>query len=141
MKKQNLFLMLTVLALFGALLFAAPQLVSAGSLSQSSYATPTPNADGQIIYTVEEGDSCTRIFLLTDAPIEQIIQLNNLDEDCSLTPGQQLVIATVAPATATPEGPTPTPTQRPPPPPPHAHHRPAHPNTLRWECHGLRRAL
>ncbi|MCB2214071.1 LysM peptidoglycan-binding domain-containing protein [bacterium] len=118
MKKQTLFLMLIVLALFGVLLFAAPQMVSAGTLPQSSYATPTPNVDGQILYTVQEGDSCTRIFLLTDAPIEQIIQLNNLDAECNLTPGQQLVLATVAPATATPEGPTPTPTVGPPTPTP-----------------------
>ncbi len=118
MKKQPLFLMLTVLALLGLLLFGAPRLVSAGSLPQSSYATPTPNADGQIIYTVQEGDNCTRIFLLTNVSIDQIIQLNGLDQDCTLTPGQQLVIATVAPATATPEGPTPTPTIGPPTPTP-----------------------
>ena len=118
MKKLTLIPIIAVLLLLGILLITAPQGVNAGPLSQSSYQTPTPNADGQILYDVEEGDNCTRIFLLTGASIDNIILLNNLDEDCSISPGQQLLIATVAPATATPEGPTPTPTQAPPTPTP-----------------------
>jgi hypothetical protein len=120
MKKQILLLTLSLLLLTAILLFAAPQLVNAGTLPQSSYSTPTPNADGQIIYTVQEGDSCTRIFLLTGVSIDQIIALNALDEDCSVFPSQQLILATVAPPTATPEGPTPTPTYAPPTPTPFA---------------------
>lgn len=118
MKKQTLLLTMSLLVLIGALFFARPQLVDAGTLNQSVYSTPTPNADGQIIYTVQEGDSCTRIFLLTNVSIDTIITLNGLDEDCSITPNQQLLLATVAPATATPEGPTPTPTMSPPTPTP-----------------------
>jgi LysM repeat protein len=120
MKKQPMLLTisLSLLVLIGLLFFAAPQMVNAGSLNQSTYATPTPNADGEILYTVQEGDSCTRIFLLTNVSIEQIIALNGLDENCSINPDQQLLLATVAPATATPEGPTPTPTMGPPTPTP-----------------------
>jgi hypothetical protein len=120
MKKLTLIPIIAVLLLLGILLVTVPQGVIADPLSQSSYQTPTPNADGQIIYTVEEGDNCTRIFLLTGVSIENIILLNNLDEDCSISPSQQLLLATVAPATATPEGPTPTPTQAPPTPTPFA---------------------
>lgn len=83
----------------------------AGPLEQSSYNTPTPNENGQVIYTVQEGDTCTRIFLLTGVAIDQIIALNNLDEECNVFPSQELLLATVTPATATPEGPTPTPTE------------------------------
>jgi hypothetical protein len=120
MKKYITIITLSILILIGIFLFAAPQMVNAGPLPQSSYNTPTPNADGQIIYTVQEGDTCTRIFLLTGISIDQIITLNNLDADCSVFPSEQLVLATVAPATATPEGPTPTPTYSPPTPTPSA---------------------
>ena len=87
------------------------QPASANALQQSSYQTPTPNSDGQILYTVEEGDNCTRIYILTGVSIDELIALNGLDDDCSIVPSQQLILGTVAPATATPEGPTPTPTQ------------------------------
>lgn len=120
MKKHIVLLTLSLLFLTAIFLFAAPQMVNAGTLPQSSYSTPTPNADGQIIYTVQEGDSCTRIFLLTGVSIDQIITLNALDQDCNVYPSQQLILATVAPATATPEGPTPTPTYAPPTPTPFA---------------------
>ena len=107
-----------ILILFGLALVLVAVRVEASPFSQASYQTPTPNVDGQIIYTVQEGDSCTRIFLLTGVPIEQLIELNNLTAECVLTAGQQLVIATVEPATPTPEGPAPTPTAGPPTPTP-----------------------
>ena len=110
MKKHTLLLTMSLLALIGALLIAKPLMVNAGALNQSVVNTATPNAEGEIIYTVQEGDNCTIIYILTNVSIEALIEMNNLDEDCSILPGQRLVIATVAPATATPEGPTPTPT-------------------------------
>jgi hypothetical protein len=99
-----------ILILMGVLLTVGATRVVARPPAQASYQTPTPNNEGQIIYTVQEGDSCTRIFLLTGAPIDEIIERNNLTSECVLTPGQQLVIAMVDPATPTPEGPGPTPT-------------------------------
>ena len=118
MKKQPMLLTLSLLVLIGVLILSVPQSVNAGPLNQAAYSTPTPNADGEILYTVQEGNNCTSIFLLTNVSIEQIIALNNLDENCSIVPGQQLLLATVAPATATPPGPTPTPTMSPPTPTP-----------------------
>ena len=120
MKKLTLISLIAVILLVGILLVTTPQGVNADTFAQSSYQTPTPNADGKIIYTVADGDNCTRIFLLTGISIEDIILLNNLDEDCSISPNQQLLLATVAPPTATQEGPTPTPTQAPPTPTPFA---------------------
>ncbi len=104
-------MLIAALLSFGAVLFLAPKPANADALQQASYQTPTPNADGQIVYTVQEGDNCTRIYILTGVSIDQLIALNDLDEDCSIVPSQELILATVAPATATPEGPTPTPTQ------------------------------
>lgn len=120
MKKLTLIPIIAVMLLVGILLVNAPQRVKADPLAQSSYQTPTPNAEGRIIYTVQEGDNCTRIFFLTGVTIEQLILLNNLDADCSILPNQQLLLATVPPPTATLEGSTATPTEAPPTPTPFA---------------------
>jgi hypothetical protein len=65
MKKQNLVQMsvisLAVLLLLGFMLL--PQIAQNPANAQATYQTPTPGADGRIIYTVQEGDNCTRIFL------------------------------------------------------------------------------
>ena len=118
MRKTQIILLSILLFLVGMVVVSAVSTVNAGTLQQASYQTPTPNAEGQIIYTVQEGDNCTRIFLLTGVAIDQIIALNNLGEDCSVFPSQELILATVEPATATPEGPTPIPTAGPPTPTP-----------------------
>jgi len=118
MKNKKIALTSFVLILFAivVLLYAKP--ASAGTVSQATYSTPTPNADGQIIYTVQDGETCTVIFLKTGVSIEEISTLNNLGADCEIYAGQPLILGTVAPATATleapiqtstPSGPTPTP--------------------------------
>lgn len=63
--------------------------------AQAIYQTPTPGADGRIIYTVQQDDTCTRVFLLTGVSIEDIIRLNGLDQECSIYQGQPLVIGIV----------------------------------------------
>lgn len=70
--------------------------------AQVQYATPTPQADGRIIYIVQPGDTCIRISLLTGLSVEQIIILNRLDENCSLQEGQQLLLGTGASINPTP---------------------------------------
>ncbi|OQX64709.1 MAG: hypothetical protein B5M51_02860 [Anaerolinea sp. 4484_236] len=78
------------------------------------FQTPTPGADGRIIYTVREGDSCTRIELLHSISNDQLRALNpELDENCTIYPGQKLLMGIGGPAAAgTPTpGPSPTPTQ------------------------------
>lgn len=117
MVKNRRLLLLTGLFLIGTLVVVFTQSASAGALQQSQ-PTSTPNAQGQIIYVVQEGDTCTRIFLLTGIPIEQLIALNNLGEDCNVFPSQELILALVEPTTATPIGPTQTPTMGPPTPTP-----------------------
>ncbi|MFZ3069891.1 MAG: LysM domain-containing protein [Anaerolineaceae bacterium] len=91
--------------------------------AQAVYQTPTPDAEGRIYYTVEENDNCTRVFLLTNVPIDEIIRLNGLDDDCTLITGTKILLGTVeAPsltetamptATIAPELITPTPTPAP----------------------------
>lgn len=102
MKKLNRIIQFVILFLFGFLFTIFPESVKAQ--------TPTPNEDGQIIYTVQEGDTCTRIFILTGVTIDEIIALNDLGEDCELFTSQQLILGTAEQATATPEGPISPPT-------------------------------
>lgn len=118
MRKIHRGLLISGLFLLVIALLLLPRSVRAGTEAQSSFQTPTPNEEGQVLYAVQEGDTCTRIFLLTGVSIDQLIALNNLDADCNIFPGQTLILGTVAPATATPPGPTPTPTQGPPTPTP-----------------------
>lgn len=110
MKKLRLItpIIILLMAIAGMLLVIKP--VEAGAQFQSSFQTPTPNAEGQIIYTVKSGDTCFSIYLLFQnrVPIEDIIAQNGLDEECTLQPGQQLVITTVELPTAMSEGMQPT---------------------------------
>lgn len=89
MKSSKTFLLplsVIILALVsGVLLWSASGFLSASA--QAVYQTPTPDAEGRIYYTVEAGDTCTRIFLLTNVSIDDIIRLNGLTESCNLIIG------------------------------------------------------
>ncbi len=83
---------------------------------QQQYATNTPLPDGRILYTIQAGDTCTRVQLLYGITLEQLRQLNqNINADCTnLIPGQQLVVGTGGPAAAPTITPGPSPTAAPP---------------------------
>lgn len=79
--------------------------------AQVSYATPTPGADGRILYIVQEGDNCLRISLLTGVSLDDLIRNNHLDQNCTIQPGQTLLLGIVTSGQASPTpGPSPTPT-------------------------------
>jgi LysM repeat protein len=117
--KRSLYITALSLTLF---LLASVSLTAqaSGQIQLPQLFTPTPGADGTIIYTVQEGDSCYRIEALTGVPVAQLRALNRLDENCTLTPGQALKIGVGGPSagatptagtdvTATPAQPSPTP--------------------------------
>ncbi len=79
------------------------------SAQGTPYQTPTPNANGDIIFKVRPGDGCISISLLTNVPIETIKSLNGLDDACTLLEGQDLVIGRVEPVVLT-QAAMPTPT-------------------------------
>lgn len=113
MKKKILFPFSLILLSLLLVLTAMP--VSAEPAAQAFYQTPTPNADNRVIYVVQAGDNCLRIQLLTGVELDQLRQLNDLDEACSLSEGQELVLAIIEPPavtepTATPGPALPTPT-------------------------------
>ncbi len=70
------------------------------------FLTPTPNANGEIIYTVAEGDTAWRIAAIAGITLEELYALNGLQPTDFITPGLQLLLGTGGPPapTAPPEG-------------------------------------
>lgn len=91
----------------GMVLRLASPAAASSQQPQIYYQTPTPGPDGRVIYTVQAGDSCLSISLLTGVDINQLRTLNNLDLDCNLIEGQKLLLTIIEEPTATP-GPPPT---------------------------------
>ncbi|MCL4562271.1 MAG: LysM peptidoglycan-binding domain-containing protein [Chloroflexi bacterium] len=108
MKKAFPLLPLLLAGLFW-LVLASPAL--AAPVSQGVvYQTPTPMPDGRILYKVQSNDTCLSISLLTGVPLDTLRKNNNLNGDCVIQVGQELLLGRVE-STATPTpGPSPTPT-------------------------------
>lgn len=100
------FLLLTPLLLFGLMLPA-----QASPSMQVQFPSPTPGADGRIIYIVQAGDSCFRLQALYGITVDQLRGLNpQIDENCTLVVGQELMLGVGGPAALSPTpGPSPTP--------------------------------
>lgn len=107
-----------LLALVSLLLLGLWLPANAAPGLQQAFSTPTPGADGRIIYIVQPGDGCFRVAALNNITVDQLRQLNSsLDENCTLIEGQELLIGIVSVALtptpgapATPGTPTVTPT-------------------------------
>lgn len=111
MEKRQTPLLMTTALLMGALVLLLTLYNTAPNvMGQAAYRTPTPNPEGQIIYMVQEGDSCIRIELLTGARVADIIELNDLTDECLITPGQPLLIGIADPVSEEPEEPEMQPT-------------------------------
>ncbi len=105
MEKQKFIpISLSVLIITALLLAVSP--VSASNPAQ--IASPTPNLEGEILYTVQDNDTCLSIALrFLNGDVNKLIELNNLNTDCFITSGQNLLLGTFEPPTPT-EGPSPT---------------------------------
>lgn len=100
------FVILFILAL--SLIGMALPAGDANAAPKAQFVTSTPGPDGRIIYIVVAGDSCSSIALLHGISVEQLRQLNSrLDENCTVTVGQQMVVG-LAPANAPTAGAAPT---------------------------------
>ncbi len=85
-----------------------PTRVGNAAPNAQGFVTATPGPDGRILYIVVEGDSCLSVALQHGIGLGQLRQFNTrLDEDCTLTVGQQLVVG-LAPGPAPTAGPAPT---------------------------------
>jgi LysM domain. len=101
--------LLVVLLLF---LGMALPLSGASAAPDLQFVTSTPGPDGRILYTVVAGDSCLQVAFLHNITVTQLRQFNTrLDENCTLTVGQPLVVGLVSQApTAGPIATLPSPT-------------------------------
>ena len=109
MVKKGLSLIL-VLSLGLAFLWMAAPVGASSQNPQVFYFTPTPDANGRMIYFVQAGDTCISISLLTGVPLDDLRLLNDLSgEECLVFEGQELLLGIASEPTATP-GPSPTPT-------------------------------
>jgi hypothetical protein len=97
-------------ALVSLLLFGLWLPANAAPTMQQTDPTATPGADGRILYIVKAGDNCFRVAALHAITIEQLRQLNskNLDENCTLIEGQELLIGIISLAGTPTAGPPPT---------------------------------
>jgi murein DD-endopeptidase MepM/ murein hydrolase activator NlpD len=103
------------LCLFVVLLLFLGMALPLGGASAApnlQFVTSTPGPDGRILYTVVAGDSCLQVAFLHNITVTQLRQFNTrLDENCTLTVGQQLVVGLVSQApTAGPVATLPSPT-------------------------------
>ena len=86
-----------LLTLVSLLLLGLWRPVNAAPSMQQLPPTPTPGADGRIIYVVQPSDNCTRVAALNGITVEQLRQLNSdLDENCALIAGKELLIGIVS---------------------------------------------
>lgn len=96
------------------LLFGLMAPAGASPSAQVEFPSPTPGADGRIIYVVQPGDSCLRIEFLYGVRVDQLQGLNpQLDDNCTLIVGSELMLGVGGPAAQTPT-PGPSPTLEPP---------------------------
>ena len=108
-----IFLMKTRLPLFITLaivllLFLGISLPVAAAPYTQGFVTATPGPDGRILYIVQENDNCSGVALKHGISVVQLRQFNTrLDENCTLTVGQQLTVG-LAIVTGPTAGPAPT---------------------------------
>jgi len=95
--KARLALFLCLLVILLLLLGIALPLSGASAAPNLQFVTATPGPDGRILYTVVAGDSCLQIAFLHNTTVAQLRQFNTrLDENCTLTVGQQLVVGLIS---------------------------------------------
>ena len=87
-----------------ALLVVFIPVAASAPLPQVPILTPTPGADGRIIYIVKEGDSCESIWMTMGITEQTLRELNNLEGDACqfLFVGDELLIGTKPADTPTP---------------------------------------
>lgn len=79
-------LLLVLLSVLSTPASAAPQ------AQLTPFPTPTPAADGRIMYTVQAGDTLWRIAAVTEMSMDEIRQLNGLAPDEVIQEGQLLLL-------------------------------------------------
>jgi LysM repeat protein len=101
---MKIFTALVVIFFVTVLIFIStiPSAPAVSAAPNAQFVTATPGPDGRILYTVVDGDNCSIVAFNHGITVPQLRALNTrLDENCTLTVGQQVVVGL-----AQPEGPT-----------------------------------
>ena len=108
MNVKSFFLLSSIFLIILILSIVLPLRGASAAPDMQGFITATAGSDGRILYTVVEGDSCLQVALLHGITVQQLRAFNTrLDQDCTLTVGQQLVVG-LAQNTAPTAGPAPT---------------------------------
>jgi LysM repeat protein len=109
--KTKAFLFTGVFLFFLGLVWISTGAHAAPGQPQGPYPSPTPLADGRIIYIVKSGDTCENISLMYGVTTDYLRYTNQLDSNCTIIAGQPLQIGVGAPPAAPPTaGPSSVPT-------------------------------
>ncbi len=100
--RKNILMVLSLTLLVFLLISPLKTAIATPSQQGATIPTPTAGADGRIVYIVQPGDSCWRISAITGVSQDQLKALNKLDADCTLTPGDDLILGFVEKPAATP---------------------------------------
>jgi hypothetical protein len=65
-------------------------------LQPTPFQTPTPNADGAILYSVLDGDSLWRIAAIAEISVQELMALNGIQSGDFISPGMELVLGSIA---------------------------------------------
>lgn len=101
--------------------FFSGRVNAAPPAQMTPFPTPTPGSDGRIIYEIQPGDTLWRISAITGVSIPDLRDMNNLDPEDVVIPGQELFLGLGGPAGQEPTPMTqtsPTPSEPSPTPPP-----------------------
>lgn len=92
--------------LFGAVLIARPQAFhawAAPAAQPTPFLTPTPGADGRIVYIVKEDDTLWSIAAIAGISLEELMALNGIQPGDYINPGMQLILGSGGPVQPTAE--------------------------------------
>jgi hypothetical protein len=101
MKTKALLLISVILIILG-LAWISSGVWAAPGEPQVVYPSPTPGPDGRIFYTVKAGDTCELISLMYGVSLDYLRTTNQLDANCTLREGQQLMLGLGGPSSASP---------------------------------------
>ncbi len=93
MKIRTALLISSIVLVLSLVGIGLPVSTASAAPHPQGFITSTPGPDGRIIHIVREGDSCSQVALLHGITVPQLRSFNTrLDDNCSLTPGQQLIV-------------------------------------------------
>ena len=103
--------LLCLLAVVAVLFGSLPPAGAAPLVQPTPFKTPTPGADGRIIYIVQKEDTLWSIAAISGIPVERLREMNALRQNEAIHEGQRIFLGMGGPGA---ESPTPLPTSIPP---------------------------